>query len=91
MDEFSSAEERVPPGPDRPAVPRRPATGGRVPVRKGVATIRGLETFDEGEVLCGYLDGLADRLPPEPARTCAWWHGWRNARLDRDSCAAGAA
>lgn len=46
------------------------------------ATIPAFEALDEGDVLCGYVDGLVGHMPRVAARSSAWWHGWRNAQVD---------
>lgn len=47
-----------------------------------VATMDDLETLDQDEVVCGYME--FDPNDPEPGlnRGRAYWHGWSNAARD---------
>lgn len=64
--------------------------GTKVPVTE----LFDLALLDDDEVLSGYRDGLSESsLEPGNNRSRAFWHGWRNARIDRghrekDSAAA---
>ncbi len=46
-----------------------------------VRSVSDFHTLDEGEVLEGYLDGVQG-APSRPDRSRAYWHGWRNGRVD---------
>jgi hypothetical protein len=49
-----------------------------IPVR----TIADFRTLDESDVMEGYLDGFHDGPAPGSDRSRAYWHGWRNGRVD---------
>lgn len=47
-----------------------------------VETLVDFHSLDEGDVLCGYMDGLQG-LPCELRQVSrAYWHGWRNGVVD---------
>lgn len=52
--------------------------------RQPVTTAAELETFDPAEVLEGYLDGMSGDPEPGGNRSKGYWHGWRNAKNDRE-------
>ncbi|WP_062227592.1 hypothetical protein [Aureimonas frigidaquae] len=47
-----------------------------------VTSVAEFRSLDEGDVLCGYLDGLSGQpcILSEVSR--AYWHGWRNGLVD---------
>jgi hypothetical protein len=47
-----------------------------------VITIADFRQLDDGEMLEGYFDGFHDSPPPGSDRSRAFWHGWRNGRVD---------
>ena len=47
-----------------------------------VETLDDFATLDDGEILCGYLDGLKGLESPLSAMTRSYWHGWRNGLVD---------
>ena len=47
-----------------------------------VRTIADFRRLDEGETLEGYLDGFHGGPKPGSDRSRAFWHGWRNGRVD---------
>lgn len=47
-----------------------------------VETIAEFRALDEGEVLCGYLDGIQGLPCPIGEVSRAFWHGWRNGAVD---------
>lgn len=47
-----------------------------------VATVSEYRLLDEGDVLSGYLDGVSACPEPGSDRSRAYWHGWRNGRVD---------
>ncbi|MBS9721222.1 hypothetical protein JYU29_11040 [Tianweitania sp. BSSL-BM11] len=49
---------------------------------KPVETLEDFYTLDDGEVLCGYLDGLSGIECPLSGVTRSYWHGWRNGLVD---------
>lgn len=46
-------------------------------------TIADLETLDEAEIIAGYREWREGDPEPGPNRGRAYWHGWRNAMIDR--------
>lgn len=50
----------------------------RAPVR----TVADLDALPSGEVVEGYLDGFHGEEEPGGNRSRAYWHGWRNGRVD---------
>lgn len=48
-----------------------------------VVTLEELDALDEDDITAGYLDGLHDHDEPGHNRGRAYWHGWRNAQMDR--------
>lgn len=60
--------------------------GGRLlwehPDRKPVSTLAELELLDDAEMAEGYADGRAGEPEPGGNRGRAYWHGWRNGRVD---------
>lgn len=53
--------------------------GERTPVR----TYAELLTLDSDEIAEGFLDGYSGEPEPGDNRSKAYWHGWRNAWLDK--------
>jgi hypothetical protein len=47
-----------------------------------VETIEDFRQLDDGEILEGYFDGFHGGSPPGSSRSRAFWHGWRNGRVD---------
>lgn len=47
-----------------------------------VETLDDFQTLDDGEILCGYLDGLRGTECPLSGVTRSYWHGWRNGLMD---------
>lgn len=63
--------------------PRR--GGSAIPdfaIHAPVTTVLDYRGLDEGEVMCGYLDGLSGAPPPRPGCSRAFWHGWRSGVVD---------
>jgi hypothetical protein len=56
---------------------------GYYPKYKKVSTIADLNTLDPEEITKGYLYGLEQDATEPLDATRAFWHGWRNARIDR--------
>lgn len=48
-----------------------------------VETKSDLEQLDDDEILAGYRAGLSDPQEPGSDKSRAYWHGWRNAQIDR--------
>lgn len=49
-----------------------------------VATKADLETLDERDMIAGYLAGSGgDTSEPGSDKSRGYWHGWRNAMVDR--------
>lgn len=48
-----------------------------------IRTLADLETLDDDEILAGYTEWNRDAPEPGPNRGRAYWHGWRNASIDR--------
>ena len=51
----------------------------RTPVR----TYAELQALDHAEIVEGYEDGYHGEPEPGDNRSRSYWHGWRNAQLDR--------
>lgn len=47
-----------------------------------VKTIADFRTLDEGEILCGYLDGMSGSTCSLSKVSRSYWHGWRNGLVD---------
>lgn len=47
-----------------------------------VTTIDDFRLLDDGELMEGYLDGVSAMPAPGSDRSRAYWHGWRNGRVD---------
>jgi site-specific DNA-cytosine methylase len=47
-----------------------------------VETIEDFRRLDDGEIMEGYFDGFHGGPPPGSNRSRAFWHGWRNGRVD---------
>ncbi|GHD12202.1 hypothetical protein ACFOEZ_08950 [Tianweitania populi] len=58
---------------------------------KPVETVDDFHTLDDGEILCGYLDGLRGTECPLADATRSYWHGWRNGLVDAGLIKADAA
>lgn len=50
-------------------------------IHNKISTLEDLESLNETLVTAGYLWGLDNAKEPESSRS--FWHGWRNAQLDR--------
>lgn len=50
--------------------------------RKPVVTLEELDSLDEKEIIEGYFDGRSGDPEPGGNRSKAYWHGWRNGRVD---------
>jgi hypothetical protein len=48
-----------------------------------VRTLAELDTLDDDEILAGYREWHPGDPEPGPNRSKAYWHGWRNAAIDR--------
>lgn len=48
-----------------------------------VSTKADLGTLDADDVLAGYRAGLAGAGEPGSDKSRGYWHGWRNAMVDR--------
>lgn len=48
-----------------------------------VRTKAGLDLLDEDEILQGYWEGLDGADQPGSDKSRSYWHGWRNAQVDR--------
>ena len=48
-----------------------------------VATLADLKNLDEDEILAGYREGLTCDAEPGSDKSRGYWHGWRNAQMDR--------
>lgn len=53
-----------------------------VQIFQPVETIAEFRTLDEGEVLCGYLDGIRGTPCSLSKVSRSYWHGWRNGLVD---------
>jgi len=53
-----------------------------VQIFQPVETVAEFRTLDEGDVLCGYLDGLSGTTCALGEVSRAYWHGWRNGLVD---------
>jgi hypothetical protein len=47
-----------------------------------VETILDFRQLDDGDTLEGYFDGFHGSPEPGSDRSRAFWHGWRNGRVD---------
>ena len=47
-----------------------------------VTTVAEFRKLDDGEILEGYFDGFHGAPEPGSDRSRAFWHGWRNGRVD---------
>ncbi len=47
-----------------------------------VETVADFRLLDDGEILEGYFDGFHGAPTPGSDRSRAFWHGWRNGRVD---------
>lgn len=50
--------------------------------RTPITTLGQLAALEHDEMLAGYHDGLAGVPEPGGNRSDAYWHGWRNGRVD---------
>jgi hypothetical protein len=50
---------------------------------QAVATLAELELLDQDDILAGYRAGFDGVPEPGSDKSRAYWHGWRNARVDR--------
>jgi hypothetical protein len=48
-----------------------------------VRTMADLATLDHDEVVEGYLSAMSGDPEPGPNRGRSYWHGWRNAMMDK--------
>jgi hypothetical protein len=48
-----------------------------------VRTLAELGALDADQIVAGYLEYRPDDPEPGPNRGKAYWHGWRNAGIDR--------
>jgi hypothetical protein len=48
-----------------------------------VETKADLDQLDEDEIVAGYRSGLRDPQEPGSNKSRSYWHGWRNAQIDR--------
>ena len=53
-----------------------------------VRTKAELDLLDEDEIVEGYRAGFAGAPAPGSDKSRSYWHGWRNAQVDRGFCAA---
>ena len=56
-----------------------------------VSTIDAFRSLDEGEMLCGYLDGFHGGTLPPHGCSRSYLHGWRNGMIESDRLAPDAA
>jgi hypothetical protein len=47
-----------------------------------VRTVVDLDHLDEDEIVAGYKAGLHGAQEPGSDKSRAYWHGWRNGRVD---------
>ena len=47
-----------------------------------VSDLDDFRRLDDGEILEGYFDGFHGGSMPGSDRSRAYWHGWRNGRVD---------
>ncbi|GGD44186.1 hypothetical protein [Aureimonas glaciei] len=47
-----------------------------------VENIADFRSLDEGEILCGYLDGMTGSPCTLAEVSRSYWHGWRNGLVD---------
>ena len=50
--------------------------------RMPVTTLVDLDALNDDEILHGYRDGRKNDPEPGGNRSRAYWHGWRNGRVD---------
>jgi hypothetical protein len=50
--------------------------------RKPVTTLEELDSLDERDIVSGYHAGRAGAPEPSIEMNRAYWHGWRNGRVD---------
>ena len=50
---------------------------------KPVETVADLSNLDEDAIFAGYLHGLDYADEPGSSKCRGFWHGWRNAQVDR--------
>ena len=48
-----------------------------------VSTLTDLNNLDQDEVLQGYRSGWDGLSEPESDKSRSFWHGWRNAMIDK--------
>lgn len=48
-----------------------------------VKTFEDLQNLDPDEVYAGYVDGMTNPTCPGSDKSRSFWHGWRNARMDK--------
>ncbi|AZW14229.1 hypothetical protein CS344_20155 [Bordetella bronchiseptica] len=48
-----------------------------------VRTKADLDLLDHDEIVQGYREGLAGAAQPGSDKSRSYWHGWRNAQVDR--------
>lgn len=53
-----------------------------VQILQPVETVADFRALDEGEIFCGYLDGLDGAHCSPSSVSRAYWHGWRNGLVD---------
>jgi hypothetical protein len=53
-----------------------------VQVFQPVENIADFRSLDEGEILCGYLDGMNGSPCTLSEVSRSYWHGWRNGLVD---------
>ena len=46
-------------------------------------TVADLNLLDDDEIVAGYRDGLSGAPMPGSDKSRSYWHGWRNAQVDR--------
>ncbi|MBP0614649.1 hypothetical protein [Jiella mangrovi] len=47
-----------------------------------VENISDFKNLDEGEILCGYMDGISGSPCTLSKVSRSYWHGWRNGLVD---------
>lgn len=50
---------------------------------KPVETVADLSCLDDDEIVAGYCGGLSCSDEPGSDKSRGYWHGWRNAQIDR--------
>lgn len=53
-----------------------------VQIFQPVETVVDFRTLDEGDILCGYVDGLGGTRCSPSDVSRSYWHGWRNGLVD---------